>query len=57
MKTWILPLGIGAALGAIAILIMPRDNPTRKLAAQAASKVEDAASMIGTKLNIATKNS
>lgn len=36
-------LGVGAAVGAVAILMMPRSNPTRKLAAKAAEKVEDAA--------------
>ena len=51
MKTWLLTLGLGAALGAVTILMMPHDNPTRKLAAQAAGKVEDAASKIGSKLN------
>lgn len=48
---WALTLGLGAALGAIAILIMPRDNPTRKLATQAACKVEDAAYKLGQKLH------
>lgn len=36
-------LGIGAAVGAVAVLMMPRTNPTRRLAAKAAGKVEDAA--------------
>ena len=36
-------LGVGAAVGAVAIMMMPRNNPARKLAQQAASKVEDAA--------------
>lgn len=35
--------GIGAAAGAVAILMMPHNNPTRRLAAKAADKVEDAA--------------
>lgn len=52
MKTWVLTLGLGAAIGAVAILLMPRDNPTRKLAAQAACKVEDAANKLGSKLNM-----
>lgn len=50
MKTWALTLGLGTVIGAVAILMMPRTNPTRKLAAQAASKVEDAAARIGNKL-------
>ena len=36
-------MGLGAAAGAVAILMMPKNNPTRKLAAKAAEKVEDAA--------------
>lgn len=51
MKTWVLTLGLGAAIGAVAILLMPRDNPTRKLAGQAADKVEDAACKLRNKLN------
>ena len=50
MKGWVTTLGIGAAAGAVAILMMPRNNPTRKLAAQAASKVEDAAWKVSDKL-------
>lgn len=51
MKVWVLTLGLGAVIGAVAILMMPRDNPTRKLAAQTACKVEDVATKIGSKLN------
>ena len=43
MKGFALALGIGAAAGAVAILAMPRNNPTRRLAAKAADKVEDVA--------------
>ena len=32
-----------AAAGAVAVLMMPRTNPTRRLAAKAANKVEDVA--------------
>ena len=35
-------MGLGAAAGAVAVLMMPKNNPTRKLAAKAANKVEDA---------------
>ena len=44
-------LGVGAAVGAVAVLMMPRSNPTRKLAAKAAEKVEDAAWLVGDKLS------
>ena len=36
-------MGLGAAVGAVAIMMMPRTNPVRKLAYKAASTVEDAA--------------
>lgn len=42
MKLWTLALGVGAAAGAVAIMMMPYNNPTRKLASKAAHKVEDA---------------
>ncbi|HIS59513.1 MAG TPA: hypothetical protein IAC17_03610 [Candidatus Faecousia faecipullorum] len=43
MKAWAVTAGIGAAAGAVAVMMMPRNNPTRRLAAKAANKVEDAA--------------
>ena len=50
MKGWLVTLGLGTAAGAVAVLMMPRDNPARKLAAQAADKVEDAATRMGCKI-------
>ena len=44
-------LGLGAAAGAVAVLMMPRNNPARRLAAQAANKVEDAAVKVSDKLS------
>lgn len=46
-----LTMGIGAAIGAVAITMMPRDNATRKLAAKAANKVEDVATRVTEKIN------
>ena len=43
MKGWAITAGIGAAAGAVAILMMPRTNPARKMAAKAANKVQDVA--------------
>ena len=43
-------LGVGAAVGAVAILAMPRNNPTRRLAAKAADKVEDMAWRVSNKI-------
>ena len=41
-KGWAITAGLGAAAGAVAVLMMPRNNPTRRLAAKAANKMEDA---------------
>lgn len=46
-----LTMGLGAAAGAVAILMMPKSNPTRKLASKAAMKVEDAAMQLGNKFS------
>ena len=42
-KAWAFTAGISAAAGAVAVLMMPRNNPTRRLAAKAANKMEDVA--------------
>lgn len=44
---WAITMGLGAAVGAVAVMMMPRNNPTRRLAAKAATKVEDAACKMG----------
>ena len=44
--------GIGAAAGAVAIMMMPRQNPARKLAEKAANKVEDLAWKVEDKMNM-----
>ena len=51
VKGWAVTMGIGAAVGAVAILMMPKNNPTRKLADKAVDKVEDAALKVGEKLS------
>lgn len=50
LKGLAITMGIGAAAGAVAIMMMPKTNTTRKLAAKAADKVEDAAWNISDKL-------
>lgn len=50
LKGLALTMGLGAAAGAVAILMMPKNNPTRKLATKAAEKVEDAAVQLSNKL-------
>ena len=43
VKGWAITAGLGAAVGAVAVLMMPRTNPTRRLAAKAANKAQDLA--------------
>ena len=50
LKGWAITMGVGAAAGAVAIMMMPRNNPTRRLAAKAANKVEEAAWKVSDKL-------
>lgn len=47
-----LSMGLGAAVGAVAILAMPKQNPARKLADQAAANVEDAVNQAVSKLGM-----
>ena len=49
-KGWAVTMGLGAAVGAVGILMMSRTNPTRRLAAQAANKVEDVAWKVSDRL-------
>lgn len=51
VKGWAITAGLSAAAGAVAILMMPYSNPTRKLAAKAAGKMEDVAWKIEDKIN------
>lgn len=51
LKGIAITLGIGAAAGAVAIMMMPKNNPARRLATKAADKVEDAAWLVGDKLS------
>lgn len=51
VKGWALTLGVGAAAGAVAIMMLPKQNPVRKLAAATAQKAEDAAWKAAEKLS------
>lgn len=46
VRTWALTLGIGAAAGAVAVLMLPRQNPARELAGKAANRMENAVECI-----------
>ena len=47
VKGWAITAGVGAAAGAVAVLMMPRNNPTRRLASKAANKMDDVAWKMG----------
>ena len=51
LKGLAITMGLGAAAGAVAIMMMPKNNPTRKLAAKAAEKVEGAAMHLGNRMS------
>ena len=50
VKGWAVTMGIGAAAGAVGIMMMSRSNPTRKLVSQAADKIENTAWKVSDKL-------
>ena len=42
MKLWPLAMGAGMAAGAVAVMMLPKNCSARKMATQAAEKMEDA---------------
>lgn len=50
MKGWALTMGIGAAVGAVAVAMLPRQSAARKLVNKAAYAVEDAAHDVTNKI-------
>lgn len=50
LKGLAITMGVGAAVGAVAIMMVPKTSPARKLAAKAADKVENAAWKVSDKL-------
>lgn len=51
MKGWAVTMGLGAAAGAVAVMMLPRQSKARQLINKAAVKVEDAACRVGDKLS------
>ena len=51
IKGWAITAGLGAAAGAVAVMMAPRTNPARKLASRAANKMEDMAWKIEDRMN------
>lgn len=52
IKGWAITMGLGAAAGAVAVMMLPRQNPARKLASRAAYSVEDAVNKISNKMDM-----
>ena len=50
MKGWALTMGIGAAVGAVAVAMLPRQSKAKKLVDKAAYAVEDTAQEVANKL-------
>lgn len=50
IRGWAITMGLGAAAGAVAVMMLPRQNPARKLASKAAASVEDAVCQVSDKL-------
>ena len=41
MKEWVFTMAVGIFAGAVAVLMLPRENPAKKFARKAADAVED----------------
>ena len=51
LKGWAITMGVGAAVGAVAVMMLPKQSTARKLVDKAADKVEDAAWQLGDKIS------
>ena len=51
MTGWAITMGVGAAVGAVAVMMLPKQSAARKLVNKAATTVEDAATTVGDKIN------
>ncbi len=51
IRGWAVTMGLGAAAGAVAIMMLPRQCAARRLANKAAYTVEDAVSQVTNKLS------
>lgn len=49
-KGWIISMGVGAAVGAVAGAMLPRQSTAKRLVDKAANTVEDAAKQVTDKL-------
>ena len=51
MKGWAITMGIGAAVGAVAVMMLPKQCTARRLATRAAWRAEDAVMELKDKIN------
>ena len=51
LKGWAITMGVGATVGAVAVMMLPKQSTARKLVDKAADKVEDAAWFVGDKIS------
>ena len=51
IKGWAITLGVGAAAGAVAVMMLPKQSAARKLVNKAAVKVDDAVQNVTEKIN------
>lgn len=50
VKSWAITMGLGAAAGAVAVMMLPRQSAARRLVNKAAGKVEDAVHQVTEKV-------
>ena len=50
-KSWAITMGVGAAVGAVAVMMLPKQSATRKLVNKAAVKVDDVMQDVSEKIN------
>ena len=50
MTGWAITMGVGAAVGAVAVMMLPKQSTARKLVNKAADAVEDAATAVTDKI-------
>ena len=51
MTGWAITMGVGAAVGAVAVMMLPKQSAARKLVNKAAYAAQDAAATVGNKIN------
>ena len=51
LKGLVITMGVGAAVGAVAVMMLPKQSAARRLVNKAAVKVEDAAWKVGDRIS------